>query len=422
MPWNSAPAPGLPHAVRVRPEPDRPEGDEPVGENDQRQGEREPTWQKEERGRENGRSEKREPPDPVDPLVILDRPPGQEHQRVGDSRGRHEAVEGDREHEQCGRSGRARGEDSRPRGATLDPGEQEDQEQGREREHVALLDAVGEARCERSDHESSPAEESDGDREEHLERLVERPGPGRENDRCRNGNHADVEIELGQVIDDEVRRLRDVVMRLADDGIRSEQPAQRLAPRGLRREPEHGRRQEDGVQPAVRPDGGAKRPAPEEPEQKWRRDRCGREDDALRPGEADGTEQDEERDVAARSRTLEQRDEREDAEQQDRVVRVLRHHGGRVDHRRHGDREQRCEQRERLRDDTAGEQVRRHGRKGHHEAVDRLESRIRIGDAVEHGVGGCDQDRDRPRRSPSQRRRGRPGRARTRSSSPSPSR
>ena len=51
-----------------------------------------------------------------------------------------------------GRGGRAR-DDARPRRAPLDPGEQEDQEQRRDRERVALLDPVGEARGERADDE-----------------------------------------------------------------------------------------------------------------------------------------------------------------------------------------------------------------------------------------------------------------------------
>ena len=47
-------------------------------------------------------------------------------------------------------------DDTRPRRAPLDPGEQEDQEQRRERERVALLDPVGEARGEGADDDERP--------------------------------------------------------------------------------------------------------------------------------------------------------------------------------------------------------------------------------------------------------------------------
>ena len=86
---------------------------------------------------------------------------------------------------------------------------------GRDDEHVALLDAIGEARCEDPDHDRQPDEQRQRDGEQHLERTVERPRPHGEHDGHGERDHSEVEIELGDVVDDEVQHTGDVVARLA---------------------------------------------------------------------------------------------------------------------------------------------------------------------------------------------------------------
>ena len=92
------------------------------------------------------------------------------------------------------------------------------------------------------------------DGEQHLQRPVERARPGREHDRGRDGDDAEVEIELRCVVDDEVRRLAEVVVPVADDDrVRAEQRAQRHPARGLGDDDEHRTADEHRVEPPVRP-------------------------------------------------------------------------------------------------------------------------------------------------------------------------
>ena len=189
--------------------------------------------------------------------------------------------------------------------------------------------------------------QGDRRREQHLQRPVERARPGGEDDRGRDRNHAQVEIELRCVVDDEVRRLAEVVVAVADDRRRTSRAASSAAFRvrsGRRRRAPHRRRRS--------------RRASGTPTSSTGRRRAGRgrgASGAVTAAAATTIACDRVRYAspsAAKKSTwlsvegpLEQRDERERGKQEDRVVGVLRHHRGRVDHRRHGDGEQRREQR-----------------------------------------------------------------------------
>ena len=282
------------------------------------------------------------------------------------------------------------------------------------------------ANCEANVPTTSSVQNGEGDRrrEQHLQRPVERARPRGEDDRGRDGDDAEVEIELRGVVDDEVRRLAEVVVPVADDHrVRAEQRAQRHPARGLGDDDEQRAADERSRRATGTPTSSTRKPP------RWNRARrigavtaaaattiaCDRVRYASPSAAKKST-------MVARRGPLEQRDERERGKQEDRVVGVLRHHRGRVDHRRHGDREQRREQRRPLADDPPGDEVGGHGGERHDQAVDRLDRGVDVRDPVEDRVRGGDQDRDRRRRSRGRARPGRRSSGRRRSSSPSPSR
>ena len=100
--------------------------------------------------------------------MILDRPPGQEHERVRERRGVDEALERN-EQDECGSRGcRGEREDPGPRRTAIDPREQEDEEERHDDEEISLLDALREHRRERRDDEHEPERDRERRREQSL--------------------------------------------------------------------------------------------------------------------------------------------------------------------------------------------------------------------------------------------------------------
>ena len=109
------------------------------------------------------------------------------------------------------------------RAPPVDPDEQGDQQERRDDEHVSLLDRAREARGERGDHEQRPAPEGEGGDDELLRPRIEGASADGEEDERGEREDADVEIELGDVPEEEAQHLGQVVALLADDGVGAEQ-------------------------------------------------------------------------------------------------------------------------------------------------------------------------------------------------------
>ncbi len=179
---------------------------------------------------------------------VLHVPERDHHQRVGAHLELEEALEGDQRGQEGGDRRGDHGEQSRPTGAAVDPDEQGDQQERRDDEHVSLLDRAREARCERGDHEQRPAPEREGGDDELLRPRIEGASADGEEDERGDGEDADVEIELGEVPEEEAQHLGEVVALLADDGIGAEEALERGAPGELSAEREHGASGDDRVE------------------------------------------------------------------------------------------------------------------------------------------------------------------------------
>ena len=113
----------------------------------------------------------------------------------------------------------------RPPRAALDPRQQRDQEERGDDERVPLLDPRRELGGEDGDDEHEP--ERDGERrgEVAAQRRVESRAIAGEDDRRRDRDDADVEVELGPVAEQVVEHVAEVVAARPDDRVRAEEVA-----------------------------------------------------------------------------------------------------------------------------------------------------------------------------------------------------
>ena len=207
--------------------PDRVEDRRVVREHEQREDDCIPLRHERERRRERDREQERELGDPLERDVILDAPPRQQHQGVRERRGLDEALERDREDEP-GRDGRADPRrDPRAHRSALDPRQQENEEERRDDEQVPFLNPLRELRREGRDDEDQPEAHGERDREQSLQRSVERAGASGEDDCRGDRDDPEVEVELGDVIDEEAEHLEQVVVGVADDAVRAEEISER---------------------------------------------------------------------------------------------------------------------------------------------------------------------------------------------------
>ena len=138
----------------------------------------------------------------------------------------------------------------------------------------------------------------------------------------------------------------------------------------------------------ARPAGAAH----EHDEQRRGQDR-GDEDDGLRAAEERERRKTEQEQHARKRRPLEHEHERESRGQEQRIERVLGHHRPRVEHRGEQHAEPGRHEGERLGEHAPGKQVRRNRRERHHDGVDDLGHRVRVGNMREDRPGRADQNR-----------------------------
>ncbi len=305
-----------------------------------------------------------------------------------------EALEGDRERQQRSAGRNRDREPARPRQAALDPGEQRGQEERRDDEGVALLDPARELRREGGDDEQQRGRDGDPRGEEGRElRVVAAACERREQNEGGERQNAEVEVELGQVVEEEPGHGLGVVGAVADDRVRAEQVGERAAASCLGAEHEHRPRRDDAVEDAERRERGPQWP-PVEQRQQERRDQDRRhERHRLHAGREGDRDEAEEQRLPPEGRPLQHQHERQRRRHEERIEDVLRHHGARVGHgrKRHG--EHGGEQRQRRRDDTSGQEVRGDRRERHQQGVQRLHRRVGVRQRVEQRIGGADQHR-----------------------------
>jgi hypothetical protein len=247
-------------------------------------------------------------------------------------------------------------------------------------------------RCEGRDLEDEPDGERNRAGEERLRGAVEPPPERREQDKRRERQEPQVQVELGDVVEEPLQDGADRVVLVAGGLVGAERRAGRVAARELHRDYDNDRGAEDPVQPAK----GEQAPpglAPPPGQQRRRRDERRHERHGLRARgvrERADREQDE---LAREGRPLQARDERERRTDEDRVEGVLGHDRPGVERRGDGDGEQRGEERERRRHHAAGEEVRRHRRQRHQYRVDRLGGGVGLRHRGVEPVRGADQYR-----------------------------
>ena len=340
----------------VRPsELDRREREREIHEHGDGQRERVATWKQQEGHRGEEADEQDDLVDPVEAGSILELPQRQQHQGVRLDARLDEAVVRDHGREgpepdrsqSCGHA--------RSRCASVDPGQQGHEEERREKEDVSFLYPVRrELRRERGDDEQHPHGERRRCGEERLQRGVERTRARKQQRKRDEREDAEVEVELGNVPEQEPRDLAEVVTRLSDDLVRAEQARERSAAGELREDDERTPSQRDSVQQRVRAQPAA--------EQERRGQDREYECDRLHADENGARGEREHEQLRRPRRPLEHPDERPRNEEERGIEHVLGHHGAGVDHRRQRHREQRGEQREPGRQHAAGEQVGGNGR------------------------------------------------------------
>ncbi len=172
--------------------------------------------------------------------------------------------------------------------------------------------------------------------------------------RTREREDAEIEVELGQVVDEEAADGPHVVRTVADDRVGAEQIRRRPTAHELCRE--HEDRAAD--QRARRALGSARvsreAAAPNSASRKGATTIAGANATACARVAKRSADQPEQRQLASPRRTFEHQDEHELPGQEEGVEDVLRHHGARVDERRERDREHGRAQRQRHRPAAAG--------------------------------------------------------------------
>ncbi len=327
--------------------------------------------------------------------VVLDPPPRKHREGVGDGARRDRPGERDEERQAAGEHG---GDDQHAsiacNQAVHPEREHRDQREGREVEEIPLLDPVD---------RGLGGEEGDLDGEEHRDREArdgERAAGGRraprgepEREERGEGDDADVEAELGDVVEEVVEEASERVAARGGRTIGTEQAERRAAPGDRAREGEERAASEDRVQRRERAQPLTQRPPLDQGEQHRRghdrRDQRDRLRTGLEPDEADR----EQHDLTAPRRRLEHPDEQERRQHEQRIEGVLRHQHPRVEHRRDEHGERRGDEREPRRQQAAGEEVRGNRSERHHHRVDDLGGPVGVGDRREEPPGRRDHDR-----------------------------
>ena len=232
---------------------------------------------------------------------------------------------------------RSRCRSRRARHAALDPGEQGDEEEGRDVEENPLLDTRRQHRREGRNFEHEPDDQRDGCGDEDAQRTVERPSEGEHQQERRERHDPEVEVELGDVVEHPFEHRADAVVLVAGDAVASEHVVGRAAARALYDQHPDDGKGEHGVERAELVKH-AHQPAAVEPGERDGRAGDGRDEhDRLRPCQKRKQAEREQHSLAHERGALEREHEREHDTGEDRIERGLRHQRARVHHRRDGD-------------------------------------------------------------------------------------
>src|SRR4029453_16761061 len=135
------------------------------------------------------------------------------------------------------------------------------------------------------------------------------PSDHREQHENRKRENAQIQVELGEVIEKEAGDRLGVVGTVADDGVGAEQITRRSTAQQLRRDHEDRAADQQLVEHAEAHQRRAQGPPPEQREQKRRDDDRRREGDGLHASREEEPEQREQRQLASPRRTFEHQDE-----------------------------------------------------------------------------------------------------------------
>ncbi len=214
-----------------------------------------------------------------------------------------------------------------------------------------------------------------------------------EDDRRGYRHDAEIEIQLGDVVEHVAKHLAQLVVGLAHDAVRAEEIRKRPPAHELRDHHERAGTENDSVQPSEWPEPGAHSFAAEHCEEQRRGEKRRDEYHGLHARRCGDADREQKRDLPRRGRRLEDEDEEERGHEEHGVERVLRHDRARVDERGKRDREHRGEEREPLADDATGDEVRGDRGQGHDERVQRLHCRVGVGQPLEDRVRRADERR-----------------------------
>ena len=374
----------------LHPRRDRSRDRQEEREHDERKHDREAPRHEQERERREDRARDDHGNDLVELDPALVHAPEREHQqRVRLARHADQPRVWDHRRERRCEDRRRACRERRPRRSLVDPDEQRDQHQRREVEEVALLDPLHRRqRRERGDLEQQEGRERGGRGEERAQAPRQAVPEREQHEQRREREHADVEVELGDVVDEPAQHLCRFVRIVAGDGVRTEQAERRLAAHEL-----GDQRDERGT--AERSVEHAKR-APRAEHDRSDDDRR-EERERLRAGQVRDDATAEQEQLPRGRRPLEREHEDEHDREEDREEDVLGHHLAGVEERRERDGEHGREERQPHRQNPTREEVRREGSERHRDGVDRLDRGVRVRQRVEEQVRRRDHERvDQP--------------------------
>ena len=285
---------------------DRLDHDREVGQHHRGQDEHVAARHEDEKGGGGDAADQHDLVEPGQPDVVLDVPKRHDHQRVGAHLELQEALVRNqrRQHRR-----HARDDDRvnpRPRRAAVDPDEEADQQQRRDHEHVPFDDCAGEAGGEGGDDDQRPSGQRDRGGDERLHPRLQRADPRRQQQERREGDHADVEVELGEMPEEVLQHVDDVIALLAHDLVSAEETRDRTTSRELGADHEYGAARDDPKEGQPR----TQRSPGDELEQQRGGQRPQDDGDALHAHERDDTARRKQDELASQRRFVERAQQR----------------------------------------------------------------------------------------------------------------
>jgi hypothetical protein len=290
----------------------------------------------------------------------------------------------ERRADHCGRRG------PRPQRTPLEPHDQPEEEERREREEVPLGERADEARGEDADLDDEPCGQRDRDGEvgakcgRSLASAQEQQRDGARGDDARD------EQDVGEVVEDVPCRVACDVGDLARRAVRAEHVR---SPPDARRELPRGPRGGEEGEPAERedvPQGRARPLAVEEQLQRKGRHVGGDEDERLQPGQRGQHDRRDGEQLVGHGGSLERARHCPGREHENRVERDLGHQLARVNESRHGERQRGRGEGPPAGDEAPPPEVHRDRRQRHQDRLEPLQQRV-IETQQPAGEGGIDE-------------------------------